>query len=410
MRSNDIGLRPRSSQRIVMARLADRAEIERPASRLREAVHVRRGDVDEMVDEADALGEAQHRVGQAVADQARNAGSRSPVRPALSRRATVGRGRPVSSASAAIVPVRRRLSAPGSRSCGGRARYAMAATLFRITDSVDCKARAGARARGVRHSPQKTEETCSAGDQFGMDVAAATFAALRNRARRQKFPPGASPWSCRFRPAPPPTSAPASMPRRCRRCGASPSPSTTRAAATASRPPRSVAACQARRAHDLRHLGDDPGGQSGDLRQTALRSDCETSSAVTRIGTSPFVLLVDRNSPIKSSADLTAQAQAPSPASTITAPVRCRPAWRRSSTRWLAGVDAVYVGYKSNPQAIPDVQSGLLTFMMIDTINAKLAIDRGALRGPARDRLRALRAAGRRADARPRPACPTVLI
>ena len=46
-----------------------------------------------------------------------------------------------------------------------------------------------------------------------------------------------------------------------------------------------------------------------------------------------------------------------------------------------AGVDAVYVGYKSNPQAIPDVQSGLLTFMMIDTVNAKIAMDRGALKG-----------------------------
>ena len=46
-----------------------------------------------------------------------------------------------------------------------------------------------------------------------------------------------------------------------------------------------------------------------------------------------------------------------------------------------AGVEAVYVGYKSNPQAIPDLQSGLLTFMMIDTVNAKIAIDRGALKG-----------------------------
>jgi tripartite-type tricarboxylate transporter receptor subunit TctC len=46
-----------------------------------------------------------------------------------------------------------------------------------------------------------------------------------------------------------------------------------------------------------------------------------------------------------------------------------------------AGVEAVYVGYKSNPQAIPDLQSGLLSFMMIDTVNAKIAIDRGALKG-----------------------------
>ena len=49
--------------------------------------------------------------------------------------------------------------------------------------------------------------------------------------------------------------------------------------------------------------------------------------------------------------------------------------------KMAAGVEAVYVGYKSNPQAIPDVQSGLLTFMMIDTVNAKIAIDRGALKG-----------------------------
>ena len=53
----------------------------------------------------------------------------------------------------------------------------------------------------------------------------------------------------------------------------------------------------------------------------------------------------------------------------------------RSSTKLAAGVDATYVGYKSNPQAIPDVQSGLLTFMMIDTVNAKVAMDRGALKG-----------------------------
>jgi tripartite-type tricarboxylate transporter receptor subunit TctC len=31
--------------------------------------------------------------------------------------------------------------------------------------------------------------------------------------------------------------------------------------------------------------------------------------------------------------------------------------------------------------AIPDLQSGLLSFMMIDTVNAKIAIDRGALKG-----------------------------
>ena len=60
---------------------------------------------------------------------------------------------------------------------------------------------------------------------------------------------------------------------------------------------------------------------------------------------------------------------------------RARGRGRATAKKTAAGVEAVYVGYKSNPQAIPDVQSGLLTFMMIDTVNAKLAIDRGALKG-----------------------------
>ena len=51
--------------------------------------------------------------------------------------------------------------------------------------------------------------------------------------------------------------------------------------------------------------------------------------------------------------------------------------------RQLAGVDAVYVGYKSNPQAFPDLLNGQLTFMVIDTINGKLQIDRGTMRGLA---------------------------
>ncbi len=51
--------------------------------------------------------------------------------------------------------------------------------------------------------------------------------------------------------------------------------------------------------------------------------------------------------------------------------------------RQLASVDALYIGYKSNPQAFPDLLNGQLTFMVIDTINGKLQIDRGAMRGLA---------------------------
>ena len=101
---------------------------------------------------------------------------------------------------------------------------------------------------------------------------------------------------------------------------------------------------------------------------------------VTRMGTSPFVLLVDAQSPIKSAAELTAKLKATPGKNNFGA--GALPARVASELYKLeAGVEAVYVGYKSNPQAIPDLQSGLLSFMMIDTVNAKIAIDRGALRG-----------------------------
>ena len=101
---------------------------------------------------------------------------------------------------------------------------------------------------------------------------------------------------------------------------------------------------------------------------------------ISRMGTSPFVLLVDRNSPINSATELTAKLKAEPGKHNYGA--GALPARVASELyKMAAGVDAVYVGYKSNPQAIPDVQSGLLTFMMIDTVNAKIAMDRGALKG-----------------------------
>jgi tripartite-type tricarboxylate transporter receptor subunit TctC len=106
----------------------------------------------------------------------------------------------------------------------------------------------------------------------------------------------------------------------------------------------------------------------------------ESFEGITRLGTSPFVLLVDRNSPISSAAELTAKLKAERGKHNYGA--GALPARVASELyKMAAGVEAVYVGYKSNPQAIPDVQSGLLTFMMIDTVNAKLAIERGALKG-----------------------------
>ncbi|MDI1288233.1 MAG: tripartite tricarboxylate transporter substrate binding protein [Reyranella sp.] len=102
--------------------------------------------------------------------------------------------------------------------------------------------------------------------------------------------------------------------------------------------------------------------------------------AITRMGTSPFVLLVDKNSPINSAAELTARLKVDPAKNNYGA--GALPARVASELyKMAAGVEAVYVGYKSNPQAIPDLQSGLLSFMMIDTVNAKIAIDRGALKG-----------------------------
>ncbi len=106
----------------------------------------------------------------------------------------------------------------------------------------------------------------------------------------------------------------------------------------------------------------------------------QSFEAITRMGTSPFVLLVDKNSPINTAADLTAKLKAEPGKHNYGAgalPARVASELYKLS----AGVDVTYVGYKSNPQAIPDVQSGLLTFMMIDTVNAKVAMDRGALKG-----------------------------
>jgi len=106
----------------------------------------------------------------------------------------------------------------------------------------------------------------------------------------------------------------------------------------------------------------------------------ESFEAVTRMGTSPFVLLVDANSPIKSAKELTDRLKA-NPAKNNYGAGALPARVASELYKMEAGVEAVYVGYKSNPQAIPDLQSGLLSFMMIDTVNAKIAIDRGALKG-----------------------------
>ncbi len=102
--------------------------------------------------------------------------------------------------------------------------------------------------------------------------------------------------------------------------------------------------------------------------------------AVAGMNLVPFVLLVDRDSPFKSVAELTTRLKAEPGKHNYGA--GALPARVASELyKLVADVDVVYVGYKSNPQAFPDLQGGLLTFMMVDLTNAKLAIDRGALKG-----------------------------
>jgi tripartite-type tricarboxylate transporter receptor subunit TctC len=103
---------------------------------------------------------------------------------------------------------------------------------------------------------------------------------------------------------------------------------------------------------------------------------------ITRFGVSPFVVLVRADSPVKSLSELTALMKAEPGKHNFGA--GSLPARIASELyRQLAGLDVVHVGYKSNPQAFPDLLSGQLTFMVIDTINGKLQIDRGAMRGLA---------------------------
>ncbi|MBL8384153.1 MAG: tripartite tricarboxylate transporter substrate binding protein [Burkholderiales bacterium] len=103
---------------------------------------------------------------------------------------------------------------------------------------------------------------------------------------------------------------------------------------------------------------------------------------VSQFGRLPFVVLVRPDGPLKTLADLTALLKAEPGRHNFGAgslPARIA----AEMYRQLAGVDALHIGYKSNPQAFPDLRSGRLTFMVIDTTNGRLQIDSGALRGLA---------------------------
>lgn len=102
--------------------------------------------------------------------------------------------------------------------------------------------------------------------------------------------------------------------------------------------------------------------------------------SVSLFGRLPFVVLVRADSPIRTLAELTAQIKAEPGRHNFGA--GSLPA-RIASELYLqqAGLDAQHVGYKSNPQAFPDLLSGRLSFMTIDTTNGRLQVDGGKMRG-----------------------------
>jgi tripartite-type tricarboxylate transporter receptor subunit TctC len=117
----------------------------------------------------------------------------------------------------------------------------------------------------------------------------------------------------------------------------------------------------------------------------------EDFEPISQFGKLSFVVLVRADSPIKTLADLTSLLKAEPDKHNFGA--GSLPA-RVASELYLqqAGVNALGIGYKSNPQAFPDLLSGRLTFMTIDTTNGHLQIDGEKMRGlvvssPTRDNL-----------------------
>jgi len=103
---------------------------------------------------------------------------------------------------------------------------------------------------------------------------------------------------------------------------------------------------------------------------------------VTLLSKLPFVVLVRPESPHKTLSDLTAQLKAePGKHNFGSGALPARIA--SELYKQLARFDAVHIGYKSNPQAFPDLYTGRLTFMTIDTTNGRLQVDAGKLRALA---------------------------
>jgi tripartite-type tricarboxylate transporter receptor subunit TctC len=97
---------------------------------------------------------------------------------------------------------------------------------------------------------------------------------------------------------------------------------------------------------------------------------------ITRFSLVPMVVLVYKGLGVNSLAELTAQLKAePGKHAFGAGAVSARVA--SELYKMLIGSDALFVGYKNNQQAIGDIQSGRLTFMITDLVSAKGMSDNG---------------------------------
>jgi tripartite-type tricarboxylate transporter receptor subunit TctC len=97
---------------------------------------------------------------------------------------------------------------------------------------------------------------------------------------------------------------------------------------------------------------------------------------ITRFSLVPMVVLVTKGIGVKSLAELTARLKAePGKHAFGAGAVSARVA--SELYKMLIGSDALFVGYKNNQQAIGDIQSGRLTFMITDLVSAKGMADNG---------------------------------
>jgi tripartite-type tricarboxylate transporter receptor subunit TctC len=97
---------------------------------------------------------------------------------------------------------------------------------------------------------------------------------------------------------------------------------------------------------------------------------------VTRMSLVPMCVLVTKKLGVKTLAELTAKLKAePGKHNYGAGAISARVAGEMY--KMLAGVDAVYVGYKNNQLAAPDLNNGIITFMICDVGSAKMILNSG---------------------------------